>query len=39
MPSMTRPRDLTHAPRFEMLAARAIWLLIVFLCLYLGIRS
>jgi hypothetical protein len=39
MPSMTRPRDLSHAPRFEMLAARAIWFLIVFLCLYLGIKS
>jgi hypothetical protein len=36
---MTRPRDLTHAPRLELLAARTVWLLIVFVCLYLGIRS
>lgn len=36
---MSRPRDLTHAPRYEMLAARAIWILIVLGCLYLGIRT
>jgi hypothetical protein len=36
---MTRPRSLTQAPRLELLAARAVWFLVVFVCLYLGIRS
>jgi hypothetical protein len=35
---MTRPRNVTHAPRLEMLTARAIWLLLVVACLYLGLR-
>ena len=35
---MTRPRIVSKAPRVEMLAARAIWLLIVVVCLYLGLQ-
>ena len=36
---MTRPRDLAHMPRLQLLTARAIWILIAFACVYVAVRS
>jgi hypothetical protein len=35
---MTRPRDHALAPRLELLAHRAIWFVIIFVCVYLGVK-
>jgi hypothetical protein len=36
---MARPGDLPKMPRIELLVNRLLWIAIVGVCLYLGLRS